>query len=257
MSLKTAVLALATTLSITTHSAFADNNASSSSDWSGQYVGLALGVAHERSIAHVGPQTTTYFSNVDKNQLKPLASKDLDKILLNGSLMWGINRQSGNIVYGLEADISKSDFDEQHSYKNVTFKSAPGQNFNMTTTVSSDWAASLRPRLGYAHDETLYFVSAGPTMTKFNYDFTYSDRPVNNQSASLSSSKIAFGAMAGMGAEHKFLDGWSVRAEYLYSYYANIIDEKSSLTGTYSTDGFDHEIDHETHNLRIGLIRRF
>ena len=231
------------------------DNARTSTDWSGQYIGIAVGSSYQKTDPNVDALLTDYFSPPDDVQLDPINSKDLSENELAGSLFWGINRQLENLVYGFELDVNIADFDEQHSVDDISYISAPGQSFSVSTDVSSDWSVSLRPRIGYVWKKTLFFVTGGLAVTRFRYDFNYADKPVNDGTASLDESKTALGITAGFGVEHKLEDGWAIRTEYAYANYNDIVDKKSAIVGW--GEGFKHEIDHETHNLRIGISKYF
>lgn len=236
--------------------ASAENKTTSQLKWDGQYLGFSVGASKGKADPTVNVKKTTFFTTTDPEQVDPQASHDMDATNFSGNLFWGLNRQTDNIVYGFEVDVSLASYDEEYNSGRITFLSLTSDSFTLKTRVRSDWALSIRPRLGYAIKNSLFYVSAGPAMRQFKYDFTYSDSPTYNQSANVSESKWKLGLVAGFGYELKMQGAWSFRAEYLYSSYKNIINTQSSLPD-YPADGFNHKLDFMDQSLRLGLIKKF
>ncbi|MEH0021825.1 MAG: outer membrane beta-barrel protein [Desulfobacter sp.] len=225
-----------------------------SSIWQGQYVGIAAGASYSKADPDVMLQQTTYFNSQDSDQLNPLASENLDQTDFSGGLLWGFAFQKDHFVFGIEADVSMADFEEEYSTGDISYTSLPTRDFSITTRVKSDWAASLRLRLGYAWKDSLFFASAGPSWTRFDYRFIFTDGLP--ESADVDKDEVTQGWTAGVGYEKKLGKAWSMRTEWLYAYYGDIIDTDSFLS-TNSADGFTHDLDYETHSFRLCIIRSF
>lgn len=223
-------------------------------DWNGPYVGVSLGVSKALADPTAGDVGTSYFFMTDHPQIDPQISQDLEATLFNASFSGGINRQYGNAVLGLEGDFMMNDFDEQYTSGNMTYETNSTQYF-ITSKVNSKWIASLRPRVGYAQDSSLFYLSAGPALTKFEYDFQFSDN-YGPQSVNMKSDKIKLGWAASLGIEHKFQETWALKAEYLFTNFTNVAKKNTTLT-TVATDGFDNKVSYITNNIRIGLVKSF
>lgn len=236
--------------------AYAGDSNSPTANWNGPYAGLALGM----SLGKVDPEAniiqTSYFTTTDGSQVDPEGRKSLSETAINGGVMVGMNRQYGNFVVGLEADLTRTQFNESYSSGNVTYLSLPTAIFNATTKVKSDWLASVRPRVGYAHKDSLLFLSAGPALTRFNYEYTYYDTSGTPQSARVSENKLKLGWSIGVGYEHKLADDWSVKAEYLFSDFTNIV-KQNNYFADFPNDGFNHKVDYTVNNVRIALVKSF
>lgn len=100
----------------------------------------------------------------------------------------GYNFQSGNIVYGLEADFQGSGISD----------SVPGDKSSL------DWFGSVRGRLGYAFNRALIYSTAG-----FGYG------QVHNNGWGIGS-ETQTGWVVGGGVEYKLAPNWSVKGEYQY-----------------------------------------
>lgn len=256
MTFKNTMIAISLVVLCAANPAYAGSNTAPSVEWEGQYAGLTAGLSYGRFDPTVRTQgTNNYFQDEDHAQVGSEASHQFNDTEAAGSLFWGINRHAGRIVYGIEADASLANYKEQYDSPSIAFITAPAQSFTVSINLKSDWAFSVRPRVGYVKGKSFFYISAGPEMRRFKYDFTYSDKAVNNEFSSISKDKWALGWTAGLGYEHKMQHDWSFRVEYFYSQYTNIIDTKSGLRNW--ADGFTHELDFEANIFRIGLSKTF
>ncbi len=256
MTLKNTVIAISFAVLCVANPAYAGSNTAPSVEWEGQYAGLTAGFSYGKFDPTVKTQGTgKYFINEDHAQVGSEGSHDLKDTDARGSLFWGFNRQAGRIVYGLEADLSLTYYNEQYDSPSIAYITQPAQSFSLSINIKSDWAFSLRPRVGYVLGKSFFYISAGPEVRRFKYDFSFSDKPVNNEYSHISEDKWGLGWTAGLGYEHKMQHDWSFRAEYFYSQYTNIIDTKSGLRNF--ADGFTHELDFEAYIFRIGLSKAF
>lgn len=146
-------------------------------DWSGPYVGAAIGVAslHAKYLPSVGND--------------PELSGD--SVTLTG--LAGYNMQYDNIVVGVEGDISLVNLTARNRLDEVKMK--------------VPYIATARARLGYALDKTLIYTTAGigvlrgeMTLTAFNEK----------------DKKTYYGFVVGGGIETSIWDNLNFRLEYLY-----------------------------------------
>lgn len=224
--------------------------------WSGYYAGGTLGLAKgDVDLEVSGQNTNNYFNAIDRAQIMSAGSTAFNPTDFSADIFIGHNWQQGNWVYGIQADLTLARFDESHNTPYTSFTSAPAQSFRMETRVQSDWNAKLLLRLGYAKNDSLYYLSAGPALTKVRYDFEYQDRAVNNEYSRLSTNKLARGWSAGLGMEHKLKDDWAMRADLSYTYFSDAVDKSSNLKNW--ADGFRHDVDFGIVNAQIGLVKQF
>ncbi len=124
---------------------------------------------------------------------------DDDDVTFIGGVHLGYNWQSGDRVFGVEADASFGD--------------------------GVDYLASLRARLGYAMDNLLLYVTAGVAFAGLD-DFSvvmYNDYFKKSLDFSGDSE---VGAVVGVGAEYKLSSNWSVGVEGLYYFFGDGDDSK-------------------------------
>ncbi len=165
-------------------------------NWMGPYLGANLGY-------HWGETT--------HNATEPSG--------LAGGLQAGYNFQSGQFVFGAEADIQLSGAED-------TF--APYK-------FSNPWFGTLRGRLGIAMNNILFYGTGG---------FAYGS--VKGENAGLSESRTHIGWTAGLGMEVGLTPNWSAKVEYLYM---DLADRNYTVTGT--SNGFESNL------LRFGVNYRF
>jgi outer membrane immunogenic protein len=136
-----------------------------------------------------------------------------------GGVQGGYNWQSGQFVFGAEADIAASRASD-------TF--APWK-------FSNRWFGTLRGRAGYAFNNFLFYGTGG---------FAVGDGRA--EVGALSESKTHFGWTVGVGLEVGLTSNLSARIEYLF---VDLADKPYALTGT--SNGFESNL------LRLGFNYRF
>lgn len=151
--------------------------------WAGFYMGLNGGYGFGTlSATATGPGGAA------------TVSEDLKGMLAGGQV--GANGQSGNIVFGMEADGQWSDIKNTSSAFGIAF------------TDKVAWFATLRGRLGLAAGPVLFYGTAGGAYGGFQSSATIG-------ALTFSTTESRMGWTAGGGVE--FANGpLSFRAEYLY-----------------------------------------
>lgn len=177
-------------------------------------------VVYDWSGFYVGAQGGYVWTNLDLPS--GFGDEDFDGGTLG--LHAGFNAQNGNLVYGIEADV------------NYTWNSNDYLVSGFDVEVGTDWAASVRGRLGYALDRTLIYGTAGLAITNGYVDVS----GVGDESETFT------GWTVGAGVEHAFTDNWTARIEYRYSDYGS---EDFGL-------GFG-DFDLTEHAVRVGVSYRF
>jgi outer membrane immunogenic protein len=232
-------------------------------DWSGFYAGANGGAAvadtgNTLSITNAGFFAPAAIAGVEASG----TFSNITKVLNNGppvdedrpftvSAQLGYNYQTGNAVYGIEADFnwlhSRAGLSGGFGY---TTSNSP---YTLSTTISADWLATVRGRLGYAMDRSLFYVTGGIAVAAPKFDQTFISGPVT---MAASSSTVRAGLTAGGGWERALTDNWSVKAEYLFVHFNDLaITGTATFAGTYAT--FNNTTDLDLHIARLGLNYRF
>lgn len=136
-----------------------------------------------------------------------------------GGIQGGYNWQSGQFVYGLEADLQASGAED-------TF--APYK-------FSNPWFGTVRGRAGYALNNILFYGTLG-----FAYGYGRAE------GLGLSESHLHPGWVAGGGLEVALTPRWTAKAEYLF---VDLSDTAYAVTGVKT--GFESSV------LRFGANYRF
>ncbi|HTO30220.1 MAG TPA: outer membrane protein [Pararhizobium sp.] len=168
-------------------------------NWSGAYVGGTANWAH---------------GNFDANGDRSAAG-------FGGGLYGGYNMQSGQIVYGAEADVNYGDNDSS----------------NGNVGLSQRANGSVRGRVGVDLNPVLVYGTAGVAASN-----------VKAARGGSSDSKTLLGWTAGAGAEAFVTDNVTARVEYRYSDYGS---KDFSLNGGKVSSGYDE------HSVRVGMGVKF
>ncbi|MGA8614184.1 MAG: outer membrane beta-barrel protein [Xanthobacteraceae bacterium] len=127
----------------------------------------------------------------------------------------GCNWQTGVFVFGLEVDLSGWDLSKQSAGTGAGDPEAPGSTLTATTSESSHWLATVRPRLGYARNNWLFYVTGGAAFTQATFaQSVFFSASSSGQSGSATSTLT--GWTVGGGIEVGVTANWLLKAEYLY-----------------------------------------
>jgi outer membrane immunogenic protein len=201
-------------------------------DWSGPYIGIfgaAVAVdgtwdatCSSGGIACGGGATSTY--------------EDFEHSGIGYAygIVGGINYQFEDIVIGVEGDWAFGG--------TVATNDEPG----IDTELSFDNIATLRARLGWAHDNTLIYLTGGLAAVDMGFDAV--------MSSDESDRAWVYGWTAGGGIEHAFTPNFHGRIEYLY---VGLPDTDFSMTDDADTDFDVTQSFNDIHMVRAGLTYNF
>lgn len=236
--------------------------AEAATDWTGYYAGLNVGAFVGDSDANTHAASAgTYFANTSVTSIQAHGTQKLSPFGFTGGAQAGYNYQTGHWVLGIETDASGNTASDSKS-TTVVYPCCSPSTYTISQKVSNDWAVSLRPKLGYAFDNTpigdlLGYVSAGVVASEINYKSTFSDNFGLNAYESQNVSELHAGWSVGAGAEVALNSRWSIRPEYMYTDYGKV-----RPTGTLGATGgwtapMEHSADLTSSVFRIGANYRF
>lgn len=238
-------------------------------DWSGFYVGASLGVNSVDTTATVDyPDNVTGsgFSFGDDNLYLDGSQIDsglptlfeLDSSMAGLGVQAGYNFVSGNLIYGVQADIHL--LSKAHD---VVGYSDSGDTM-VSVQSSLDSLGTLRGRVGVSADKMLLFATAGLAagQASLNTDFQYSSE-VGKAAAGLSGSNAAtlIGFAAGAGGEFALSEKISLKGEALY-YDLGSTSVTAEGDGTFdfspeTAEPYTVKVDHRGVIVSTGLNFRF
>lgn len=138
---------------------------------------------------------------------------------MNGGIQGGYNWQSGQFVFGLEADIQASGASDRFAAWKFT----------------NPWFGTLRGRAGFAMNNILIYGTGGLAFGN-----------VRAEVLNLSESQWAAGWTLGVGAEMGITQNWTAKVEYLY---VNLNDDRFALTAL--PNGYQFSV------VRLGVNYKF
>lgn len=176
------------------------------SSWAGPYAGVHMGYGFSGSV-----DDRTFGNDISTNGWL-------------GGVFGGFNMQSGQFVYGGEADVNYSGID--------------GSNAGQDARARID--GSLRARAGVAlNDDVLVYGTAGVAAERLRVDVPGVGRDTN----------MMLGYTVGVGTDVKLTDEVFARGEYRYSDYG-------SKTFDFGP-GVSNRIDSSNHRVTVGLGIKF
>jgi outer membrane immunogenic protein len=122
-------------------------------------------------------------------------------------------------------------------------------------TVSTDlrWFGTIAPRLGYAFDRALIFVTGGFAWGDFRYGHTH-DMVQKNVLHSFSASNTRTGWMIGGGVEYAFTDHIIGRAEYDYMDFGS---HNETLTEAGTSNSVIFRTKDRVNLVKVGVSYKF
>jgi outer membrane immunogenic protein len=171
--------------------------------WGGFYAGANIGISGATS------NTAVDFFNSGAGVVVGSASGSLG---LNGAIgggQVGYNKQTGNFVWGLEADIQASG-QQGSAIFTCAVGCGPGP---VTETINQklDWFGTLRGRVGYTvTPEVIAYVTGGLAYGDIRTD------GVISAPTTFATSAVKAGWTIGGGVEGKITGNWTAKLEYLF-----------------------------------------
>jgi outer membrane immunogenic protein len=177
-------------------------------NWTGFYIGGNLGYARDSSGVDISAVALPA-----GGQGVPLLS--LQEVMGGaiGGVQGGANWQTGNGVFGIEADIQGTTQSASGSMTVVDVNGAISAPGGVVTASNKDRITSfgtVRGRLGIASGRWLFYATGGWAF------FTWSSTLTVSGLGTASFSNFKGGGTLGGGAEFALADAWTVKAEYLF-----------------------------------------
>jgi outer membrane immunogenic protein len=233
-------------------------------NWTGFYVGVNAGGAWNKSNATTDTVFSPigYFAPTSVPAIGIVGNQNINRSGFTGGLTAGYNWQASNFVVGIESDFNYFGVKGSTSATALYPCCAPS-TFTVNSSVSSDWLFTLRGRAGVLVTPALLLYGTGGLAVanvKANYLFTDTFSTAN-ESASISSTR--YGWTAGVGGEYALMNGWSLKAEYLYVDLGRMSTTSTNLTGfgglavPFPANVFTHTVDLRSNIGRVGLNYKF
>lgn len=128
-----------------------------------------------------------------------------------GGIHAGFNYQFGSFVFGLEADATALNVDEDRDLPYSDLK--------------ADWMGSARARIGYAFDQVMVYGTGG---------FSLARAEAISNTNGVSDTNVHTGYVLGGGVEFMVSDNWALGGEYLRHEFGS---ETYVLNNTFDSEG--------------------
>ncbi len=215
-------------------------------DWSGVYLGLFGGWAHNRTKA-------TDIAGEEYNGGTPGATMSLSDDGFVGGVTAGYNFQSGSWVFGPEIELGWASNDK-------TVYEGDGSNDPGLFTEYGFYGAATG-RVGYAANRTLFYGKGGlafATIKNAGGEFDGIGNEGDDGKWGFDGDETGFGDEThlgwtiGAGVEHALTNQWSIKAEYMFA------DFGSETYGNIDGDMDEpFEFDNQLHTLKVGINYQF
>lgn len=185
-------------------------------NWTGCYIGASGGGKWVRTRDVVNTPLVTGGGLTTPAAFVAITSEP-DTWLIGGQA--GCNWQTGNWVFGVEGDA--------HAQRWSSFATLGAGNPAPFVTgdqfgLRSDWQASVRGRVGYAMDRTLFYVTGGVAFTEVRSYSNWIPGVFNGVAfpgTIAYDSKVLTGGTVGAGVEYAFTNNFTVGVEGRYTWY--------------------------------------
>lgn len=224
-------------------------------DWSGFYAGGLLGATDSSSDVSMQAGRLQYFEPTDARQVARVGKNKLNQSKVTGGLVVGYGKQFGNVLVGIEGSANSLSLNKEYVTRQE-MDANPGSQSDIRQSISADWMAGLRLRLGWAERNWLTYITGGIAATQLKLNATYTDNAFSGFSRGSTSTNV-IGASLGFGGEYALSPEWSLRGEYLYTKFEQI-KVVSDVTSTNNSGGtLIHKTDLDNDSLFFGLTYRF
>jgi outer membrane immunogenic protein len=186
--------------------------------WTGWYAGVNVGYGWGGEAIAITGDPALMAIGIPNGVVPASIAGDPRGFLGGGQV--GYNYQTGQWVFGFEADLQWADIKKQQS----VFTATPGfPPFLTADEQSLEWFGTLRGRIGYTPSASwLLYGTAGLAFGGVGLSgYSALNHPVFPQCfntycglGAISSTQV--GWTAGAGFEYAFARNWSVKGEYLY-----------------------------------------
>jgi outer membrane immunogenic protein len=229
-------------------------------NWSGFYAGLNAGGAFGTS------NLSTNFVDINgtpRSAFQPPVvatdSRALTSSGFTGGGQIGYNYQSGQWVFGIEQSF---EYFGLRGSRTDTGSEGGVASFSILKSVKTDWLLTVRPRVGYAFNNTLIYATGGLAATEVTSVYQFSD--TLGATGVVNSSKAKAGWTVGAGAEQALAANWSVKLEYLYADFGSVSASAPFVNNQIVNGGLGlslgqltHGVDLKSNIVRVGVNHYF
>lgn len=222
--------------------------------WTGFYGGINAGFKFSGDDdVHTEGQAAPNIANIAGGARPGFVPLNRNGFIGGGQI--GYNYQFGQFVAGIETDIDYTDFRDNRSV--TTAQLVTGLPLNNTFSSRLNFLGTVRGRLGFAYDHSLFYATGGLAYgeTKQHIDMF---GPTGNLQFSGDQSQVKVGFAVGAGMEQAITNNLTVKAEYLFFDLGKDTLNVAVIPGSGGAGtGYNSHFDQNGHIARVGLNYRF
>jgi len=231
--------------------------------WTGFYIGANVGGAwsHSEDATTTIFSPTGYFATSSIPAIAAAGQHRINDSNVTGGFTAGYNWQLNTLVVGVEADMNYFGF-RGNATSGAVYPCCAPTAFTINSSVSTDWLATVRARVGLlATPNLLLYGTGGVAIAEVKANFLFTDTFATAlETGAIRDTRV--GWTAGVGGEYALGNGWSFKAEYLYVDLGWPNVTSTNLTAfpariPLPTNVFTHSV-HITSNIgRVGVNYKF
>jgi outer membrane immunogenic protein len=185
--------------------------------WTGCYVGANLGGGASGTNFSSSVDPGTHLLGADPGVVAGSGGGGFNANGLLAGGQAGCNLQFNTLVVGIEGDFDS--FRSNPNFSNNTNTLSDGVTpFTISQSLTTNYLATARPRVGIAADRNFAYLTGGLAFTRVTYTEGYNDGMAGTPAVgAATAARSLIGWTAGAGWEYAFADHWTVRAEYLFT----------------------------------------
>ncbi|WP_445215983.1 outer membrane protein [Bradyrhizobium sp. Pa8] len=233
-------------------------------NWTGFYVGGNVGGQWGNADLNTSTIWTPagYFAASSVPAINAVGAQGVNSSSVTGGFTAGYNWQVNHAVLGLEGDINYFGFKGSASGTALYPCCAP-DTFTVNSSVSADWLATIRGRIGFLAAPTwLIYGTGGAAIAEVKGNFNFTDTFIGGATESGTIRDTRVGWTAGVGTEYAFGGGWSLKAEYLYVDLGKVSATSTNLmtfagTTPSPSNAYTHSVDLKSNIMRVGVNYKF
>jgi outer membrane immunogenic protein len=221
--------------------------------WSGCYAGAGVGTVPGRMAVEWVP-SADFTDPAQRARLRENGSGRLDGPGFVVGGLFGCNRQTRRWVWGVEADVQRTNLDEARDF----FVTLPGTDGGETylREFGSDWTATVRARSGWLLRPTVLLYATGGLAI---VDADTGDAVVlqDGSANAVTDARRRPGWTAGGGVEWMLTSPWSMRVGYVYADLGSFVTTSRNSAPSPTPATIDHAHDLAEHMVVVWLTAHF
>jgi outer membrane immunogenic protein len=233
-------------------------------NWTGFYVGGNVGGQWGSSDLNTSTIWTPagYFGTSSVPAINAVGAQGVNSSSVTGGFTAGYNWQVNHAVLGLEGDINYFGF-KGNATGTALYPCCAPDTFTVNSSVSADWLATIRGRIGFLAAPTwLIYGTGGAAIAEVKGNFNFTDTFIGGAAESATIRDTRVGWTAGVGTEYAFGGGWSLKAEYLYVDLGRATATSTNLvtfagTTPSPSNVYTHSVDLKSNIVRVGVNYKF